>query len=168
MAEYAILRIEKLKQRGSVASQASHVERTRPTKNADPSRTHLNRWLVGGPGMYESSKKTWDSIPKMRSDAVLAMDVMITASPEAFQRPDFDLEKWASDSVAWVKEHFKGADIVGLQLQLDETTPHIQGIIVPTDRTARCSSTPRSGWAARPSSGRCRPAMRKPLRAMVW
>lgn len=134
MAEYAILRIEKLKHRGSVASQASHVERTRPTKNADPARTHLNRWLEGGPGMYESSKKVWDSIPKMRSDAVLALDVMITASPEAFQRPDFDLEKWTKDSVKWLKNHFKGATIVGLQLQLDESTPHIQGIIIPTDR----------------------------------
>lgn len=136
MAEYAILRIEKLKTRGSVASQASHVERTRPTKNADPSRTHLNRWLVGGPGMYESAKKTWDSIPKMRSDAVLAMDIMITASPEAFLRPDFDLEKWTADSVAWLKTHLKGAEIVGLQLQLDESTPHLQGIAVPTDLKA--------------------------------
>lgn len=134
MAKYAILRIEKLKHQGSVASQASHVERTRPTKNADPARTHLNRWLEGGPGMYASSKKVWDSIPKIRSDAVLALDVMISASPEVFQRPDFDLDKWAQDSVNWIKNHFKGATIVGLQLQLDESTPHIQGIIIPTDR----------------------------------
>lgn len=133
MAEYAILRIDKLKHRGSVASQASHVERTRLTKNADPARTHLNRWVVGGPGMYESSKKVWDAVPKIRSDAVLALDVMMTASPEAFERADFDLEKWTQDSVKWLKNHFKGATIVGLQLQLDESTPHIQGIIIPTD-----------------------------------
>lgn len=134
--QYAILRIEKLKTKGSVASQASHVERTRPTKNADPERTHLNRWLVGGPGMYAASEAVWSTIPKIRSDAVLALDVVITASPEAFDRETgkLNVDKWAADSVAWIKEHFAGAEIVGLQLQLDESTPHIQGIIIPTEK----------------------------------
>jgi hypothetical protein len=133
-SQYAILRIDKLKHKGNIAAQASHVERTRPTPNADPSRTHLNRWLVGGPGMYQSSKDVWETIPKMRSDAVLALDVLMTASPEAFRRPDFDLDQWTEDSVRWLKKHFKGAEIVGLQLQLDESTPHLQGIIIPTDK----------------------------------
>jgi len=59
---YAILRTKKLKAPGNVAASASHIERTRPTHNAD--LTVANEWLIGGPGMYASAKKVWDSIPK--------------------------------------------------------------------------------------------------------
>lgn len=134
MAEaFAILRTEKLKTPGNVAASASHIERTRPTKNADAERTHLNEWLVGGPGMYASAKTVWDKIPKRRSDAVHAFEVLMTASPEAMQAADFDLGKWKSQSIAWLGQQFKGAVIVGACLHLDEATPHIQAIIVPTD-----------------------------------
>lgn len=133
MAEaFAILRTAKLKTPGNVAASASHIERTRPTSNADAERTHLNRWLVGGPGMYASAKTVWDKVPKKRSDAVHAFEVLMSASPEAMQAPDFDLDKWAAQSSAWMAKQFKGAVIVGACLHMDEATPHIQAIIVPT------------------------------------
>lgn len=128
---FAILRTKKLKTPGNVAGSASHIERTRPTHNADPSVA--NEWLEGGPGMYASAKGIWDAVPKKRSDAVHAFEVLLTASPEAFAN-GLDLEQWKAQSMTWLRKQFKGATIVGACLHLDESTPHIQAIIVPTDR----------------------------------
>lgn len=132
MAEaYAILRTKKLKTPGNVAGSASHIERTRPTHNARPGVA--NEWLAGGPGMYASAKEIWDAVPKKRSDAVHAFEILLTASPEAFAN-GLDLDAWKRQSMDWLRQQFKGAEIVGACLHLDESTPHIQAIIVPTDR----------------------------------
>lgn len=132
MAEaYAILRTKKLKTPGNVAGSASHIERTRPTHNADPSIA--NEWLEGGPGMYARAKELWNSVPRKRSDAVHAFEVLLTASPEAFAN-GLDVDAWKAQSMTWLRKQFKGATVVGACLHLDETTPHIQAIIVPTDR----------------------------------
>lgn len=149
---YAILRTKKLKAPGNVAASASHIERTRPTHNADLSIS--NEWLIGGPGMYASAKKVWDSIPKKRSDAVHAFEVLLTASPEAFDH--LDLDAWKAKNIEWLKTQFKGCEIVGASLHLDESTPHIQAIIVPTERskdgTLKLNCKKHLGGAAKLSS----------------
>src|SRR5690606_38461138 len=111
---YAILRTKKLKSPGNVAASASHIERTRATHNADPSIA--NEWLIGDGGMYAKAKAVWDSIPKKRSDAVHAFEVLLTASPEAFET--LDLEAWKTENIEWLKSHFKGCEIVGACLHL--------------------------------------------------
>jgi hypothetical protein len=132
MAEaFAILRTKKLKTPGNVAGSASHIERSRPTHNAQPGVA--NEWLEGGPGMYARAKEIWDSVPKKRSDAVHAFEVLLTASPEAFVN-GMDVDAWKVRAMAWLREQYKGAEIIGACLHLDETTPHIQAILVPTDR----------------------------------
>lgn len=126
---YAILRTKKLKAPGNVAASASHIERTRPTHNADPKVA--NEWLIGGPGMYASAKEIWDKIPKKRSDAVHAFEVLLTASPEAFD--GLDLDAWKAKNIEWLRQQFRGCEIVGACLHLDESTPHIQAIVIPTE-----------------------------------
>lgn len=128
---YAILRTAKLKTPANVAASASHIERTRATHNADPSIS--NEWLTpDGPGMFKRAKEVWDKIPKKRKDAVHAFEVLMTASPEAFD-DGFDLDAWKKQSMQWAEEQFKGGVIVGACLHLDESTPHIQMIVIPTD-----------------------------------
>ena len=114
---------------GNVAGSASHIERTRPTHNANPDIK--NEWLVGDGSMYEKSKKVWDKIPKIRKDAVHAFEVLLTASPEAFE--NINLDEWKKKNIEWLKKEFAGCEIVGACLHLDESTPHIQAIIIPTD-----------------------------------
>lgn len=149
---YAILRTKKLKTPGNVAASASHIERTRPTHNADLSVA--NEWLIGGPGMYAAAKEIWDSIPKKRSDAVHAFEVLLTASPEAFDH--LDLAKWKKENIKWLHKQFPGCKIVGACLHLDESTPHIQCIIVPTetakDGTLKLNCKKHLGGAAKLSS----------------
>lgn len=127
---YAILRTKKLKTPGNVAASASHIERTRPTHNADLSVA--NEWLIGGPGMYAKAAEVWGAIPKKRSDAVHAFEVLLTASPEAFD--GLDLDAWKARNIEWLRKQFKGCVIAGACLHLDESTPHIQAIIIPTER----------------------------------
>ncbi len=129
---YAILRTKKLKAPGNVAASASHIERTRPTHNADPSVA--NEWLIGNGGMYAAAKDVWSKIPKIRSDSVHAFEVLLTASPEAFDK--IDKAAWKAKNIEWLRQQFKGCEIVGACLHLDETTDHIQAIIIPTDTKA--------------------------------
>ena len=126
---YAILRTKKLKTAGNVAASASHIERTRPTHNANPDIA--NEWLIGNGGMYAAAKEIWDKIPKKRSDAVHGFEVLLTASPEAFE--NLNIDEWKAKNIAWLKHKFKGCEIVGACLHLDESTPHIQAILIPTD-----------------------------------
>lgn len=129
---YAIMRTKKLKTPGNLAASASHIERTRPTHNAD--LTISNEWLGGtAPGMYAKAKEVWDQIPKKRSDAVHGIEVLLTASPEAFSE-GLDLDAWKEQSMTWLRQQFKGCELVGACLHLDESTPHIQAILIPTDK----------------------------------
>lgn len=74
---YAIMRTKKLKTPANVAAAASHIERTRPTHNAN--LDIQNEWLTkGGAGMYDRAQKVWDKIPKKRSDAVHGFEVLMT------------------------------------------------------------------------------------------
>lgn len=132
---YAIMRTAKLKAPANVSAAASHIERSRPTANARPGVA--NKWLMGGPGMYAEAEKIWAMIPKKRSDAVHGIEVVMTASPEAFQGPNaLDADSFGQAVTDWAKKEFKGAQIVGACMHLDESTPHVQLILVPTDLKA--------------------------------
>lgn len=133
MSNYAILRTAKLKKPGNFAASASHIERTRATSNADPGRTKDNVWLIGGPGMYAAAKSVWDAIPKKRSDAVHGFEVLLTASPDAFKT--MSLDDWKKANIAWAKKQYKDCTIIGACLHMDESTPHIHMLIVPTEKT---------------------------------
>lgn len=132
---YVIMRVEKLKDPGNVAGAAAHIERTRATPNADPAKTASNEWLAGEPGIYQRAKASWEGLDKApRSNAVHGLEVLLTASPEAFAAGgDRFVAEFKRRSMQWLKKEFesKGAVIVGAQLHLDEATPHVHAIIIP-------------------------------------
>lgn len=141
---YVVCRAEKLKTAGNVGGSAAHIQRTRPTPNADPARMGLNRVLVGAAG---------DNIPalvaariedhgvKTRKNSVQAFEVLLSASPDYF-RPEAPevpgtwdaarLEPWVDASQKWLREKY-GSRLVSAVLHLDEETPHIHAVVVPVD-----------------------------------
>jgi hypothetical protein len=139
---YAILNTKKLKSAGKVSIACAHFFRTIETKNADPSRFNMNKVLVGNDqnefmSNYRNSINSLDT--KVRSDAVHVMEIMMTASGHGLKYPDGKinedaLAKFTENSLAWLKKEFteKGAEIAGVILHCDETTPHIHALIVPT------------------------------------
>lgn len=83
---YAIIRAKKLKTMGAVSRSAQHTFRMQPTPNANPALTGRNR-TVGVKGSEQIlAALVWTLPKKRRKDAVLAIEYLVTASPEAFKR----------------------------------------------------------------------------------
>lgn len=150
----------------------AHLLRVRPTKNADPDRLNWNQWLVRPEGglvdavrtkieraeqlRKEAAEAAGGKPPrKRRSDAVLAADFVLSASPEFF-RDDPEaagtwnqekLDAWVKVNLDWMKERY-GDNLVSAVLHLDEATPHIQGVFVPLTEDNRLSAKQMVGGPA--------------------
>ena len=136
MAGYSILRFQKIKTLGDVKRLAAHHERNgSEVSNASP--PYDSRVFLGSADMHAHVSQRLPE--KRRSDAVLAMEFVLTTSPES-QRKDntpsgpLDEEKVAKFKHAareFLTKEF--GDAVTARLHLDETTPHVQGFIVPNE-----------------------------------
>lgn len=126
---YAILRTSKLKSFGEIGGSLSHTFRTRETPNADQARAHLNE--NSGPETPDAIQQAIkDRLPeKRRSDAVLCIEYLITASPEHFQRDDG--RQYFEDAKRWLEERHGAENIVSTHVHRDETTPHLVAYVVP-------------------------------------
>lgn len=139
---YAIIRMQKQKT-GSLKSVSDHNRRAYSPENADSTRSHQNGVLIGD--QFASTADAVNArlaqlgITKHRKDAVVAVEIMCSASPEFF-RPDAP-EKWGhwdqSRTDAWTKNTMSflqkkyGDNLVEAILHLDEATPHIHAVVVP-------------------------------------
>jgi hypothetical protein len=133
---YAILRVEKIKTMAGVGSAVAHNRRTsaESAPQADPSKTHMNIVVAGGPAdeIVSVFKQKIEACGKHRKDAVLALELVITASPDFFQnKTDAQAKEWIDASHDWLKRAFGADNIVDLVLHLDEKEPHLQALIVP-------------------------------------
>lgn len=147
MPNYAIIRVEKHTSLGTIAGIGHHLDRTRETPNAVAERMPLNRtwhgqhWInwsaeppVPGGHLTAFQERLADFQTRggtIQKNAVLALEVLTTASPEAFLRPDFDLDAWADAQADYVAKRFGKNNIVSLVLHLDEETPHVHAIVIP-------------------------------------
>lgn len=126
----AILRIAKLKTFGNIGSSGAHVERSRDTPNADAARTHLNEVLVGSGFVMDDVKSALPE--KYRKNAVLAVENLLTASPDFFRGlDDAAIKKWADESVRSMQKFWGKDNVVSATLHLDEETPHIHLFAIP-------------------------------------
>jgi len=138
---YCILRAEKLTSFGSITGSAMHTFREIPTPNADPSRTHLN-WTGGA----NSSAAVRDAIKarlpeKPRKNAVLCIEYLITASPEWCKATRWKTQRqYFNAAIAWLRERHGRENVVCLNLQLDETSPHLVAYVVPLTKDGRLAA----------------------------
>lgn len=143
---FAILRYAKLKSTGAIRGSAAHMRRTIETPNADPNRTAGNTILIGSPSPFSDvdallpklgqRKDPNDPKSKLlrRSNSVLAVEVLMTASPEWWQiATAAEKNEWVERSAAWLAKEWGAANVAHLELHMDETTPHLTGFIVPLD-----------------------------------
>jgi len=142
MAQYAVMRLGKIKTMGIVAGLGKHVERERTTRNADEQRWGENERLAGTGDWCADVQARLDVAPTIRKNAVLAIDHVLTASPEFFERGSVAeqrerLADWTERSMAWLRETYGAENVVGAVLHRDERTPHIQAVVVPIDERGR-------------------------------
>lgn len=76
---------------------------------------------------------------KARSNSVMALDTIYTASPEFFQeRTNAENDKFFQDCLKFHNEHF--GHIISAVVHYDETTPHLHIISVPLTKDGRLSA----------------------------
>lgn len=147
MTAYAILRTAKHKSARSVGGMGRHMNRTRATANADPESRHLNatwmpdsgwvRWSNRAPrNLSDQLRERLDDFKQrggvLRSDSVLAVELMLSASPHWFEQATADQRQdWLERSVAWIADTFGRENVLQVALHLDETTPHLHAFLVP-------------------------------------
>jgi hypothetical protein len=123
---YAILRIEKKKSKRDVIMTLDHNTRERTPPNAEPGQTGLN-WTFGG-STQEALIRFNERLPeKVRSNAVLAIELVMTASPEM----KANWTKYLNACDRWATDTFGAGNLIHIAHHRDEKTPHTHVIIQP-------------------------------------
>ncbi|MCT7953604.1 plasmid recombination protein, partial [Ancylothrix sp. C2] len=147
MNAQTILRVNKLKSLRDVEIAASHDSRNFVTPNANPQG---NVVILAGPTKpSEVVKQAREKIgsQKVRKNAVLGAEIILSASPEYFRYDDpgaygeWDEEKlnlWQKTSSQWLEQKL-GDNILQTSLHLDEATPHIHCLWVPLNKAGKLS-----------------------------
>lgn len=138
---YCILRAEKLTSFGSIVGSAKHTFREIPTPNADPARTHLNK-TVGAQDAATVHAAIKARLPaKRRKDAVLCIEYLITASPEWFKAaPPKTQSAYFNAALQWLQARHGKDNVVCVNAQYDETSPHLVAYVVPLTKDGRLSA----------------------------
>ena len=137
---YAILRTAKLKSFGEIGGSLSHNYRTRPTPNANPIRTPDNSHSVSKSYLVMDGIK--NRLPeKTRKNAVLAIEYLITASPEwsGWQNKEKEQE-FFKRSVEWLEKRHGKENVIATSIHRDETTPHLIAYVVPIDQKGKLNA----------------------------
>ncbi|PLY42313.1 hypothetical protein F159LOC_21445 [Lelliottia sp. F159] len=134
MTEYAILRVKKLKSEVAILGSLRHTFREQPTPNADPDLLASNT-LYGAQSTAEAMNEFRRRLPeKVRKNAVLALEYLITASPEAMQGKNrVEQDAYLSDSLKWLKEKHGAENVFFGAVHRDELTPHLAVYVMPKD-----------------------------------
>ena len=128
------------KAKGADGAMSTHIERTIHPKNADRTRTHLNRELVRFPeGVKNRTQAIAHRIEtagirrKVGTNQVKAIRVLLTGSNKDMKQMEADgrLDGWCNDNLKWLRETYGEQNLVSAVLHMDEKTPHIHATIVP-------------------------------------
>lgn len=129
------------KAKGSADTGASdHIERKTIPKNADPTRTCLNRELVEFPdGVTNRTEainhriRTAGIKRKIAPDQVRAIRIVLSGTHEDMMKVQDEgrLNEWCADNLQWLHRTFGRENTVSAVLHMDEHTPHIHATVVP-------------------------------------
>ena len=139
------MRVAKIKNFGALQNVNNHNTRKVTTwinedgekvemKHIDGNRKHLNKLRIGSLQPDRDIKDRLDSlgITKLRKNGVLALEYVLSASPEFFEgKGEENLEKFCEKAEEWLKEEFGAENVVNCHLHMDESTPHLHAICLP-------------------------------------
>lgn len=138
---FAVMRCAKISTMGAMASSLKHNYREKETTNADPEKTPNNSHYISE-NTNEAMGMLRDRLPeKYRKDAVLAVEYVMTASPEWWAKAT---PKQQSDFVElsgqWLIEKYGKENLIAFSVHRDEKTPHIHAHVVPRTEDGRLSA----------------------------
>ncbi|EBQ9844726.1 plasmid recombination enzyme [Salmonella enterica subsp. enterica serovar Braenderup] len=138
---FAIMRAKKLNGMGSVAAALQHCYRDRDTPNADASRTADNDHRAAT-STDQAMGRLRELLPeKRRKDAVLAVEYVMTASPEWWTKADQEQQADFFDQAhKWLADKYGADRIITATIHRDETSPHLSAFVVPLTQDGRLSA----------------------------
>ena len=141
MPQFAIMRCKKLASMGSVAGALRHCYRERETPNADPERTPTNEHAAATSTDQAMGRMRALLPEKRRRDAVLAVEYLMTASPEWWQEASRkQQDEFFRRSRQWLADKYGADRVVTSTIHRDETSPHLSAFVVPLTRDGRLSA----------------------------
>lgn len=137
MMAYAILRIEKHTALVTVRRSGKHKDREQETPNANPELTLTNE--------TEGTKTSAELVVAVQSRVnlatvkatgtdkpVIAVEYLITASPEFFKNSDEDtINAYFDNAKSWLRKKHGADNVVSITRHNDEKTPHLSAFVVP-------------------------------------
>jgi len=131
----AVVRATKLN-RHKLGGSAAHTWRTMPVPHADKERTHLNEdWRpASGPDQLRAAiNERLELADNVAADSVLAIEYVVTGPHEVFAEQGGPVEwrPYFRDALAFLETRHGAENIVGVNVQLDEKTPHLVVYAVP-------------------------------------
>ncbi len=135
---YAVLHLDKAK--GADSGMSAHIERTIHPKNADPTRTHLNRELIQFPdGVTNRTQAIQHRLDtaglkrKIANNQVRAIRILLTGTHEDMVQIEKNgrLDEWCQDNIDWLRKTYGADNVVSVVLHMDESTPHLQKAPAP-------------------------------------
>jgi hypothetical protein len=154
---FAILRTAKLKTAGNLGGLNGHLTRFKEVPNADQELLKYNSRPIGSHDLWKDVQARIQEagITKIRKDGVLAVEHLITASPEHFnfhkkvnEKGQAELwgqtERWKAfekASIEWLQDRYGKENLVNVTVHKDEQTPHLHAVVVPIkDGKLNCKS----------------------------
>lgn len=144
-----VFRVSKLKSAGQINASHCHNMRSRKTIN---SNSKIDNVIV------KSCENAYEAVinaignQTIRKNAVLSMEVLISASPQYFRPSNPDrsgywekekLQAWRNVMEPWILEKFPHA--ISVALHLDECTPHYHIVDIPLDEKGKLSARSKYG-----------------------
>lgn len=130
---FAIPRIAKEHNRAGVAARAAHnLRQHSAAPRADAERSAKNKTIGAQtvPDVLAALDARLATLPKIQKNAVLVVELMLTASPEWFTAGGKPTQ-FANEALEFAKNKFGAENILTASLHLDETTPHLQVLFTP-------------------------------------
>lgn len=137
-----IIRTEKIKTIQQLHNTGAHNNRLKDVLNASPE--HDIKRLIGTSNLVQDVKdlmlKKGIKIDKLRKNAVLCNELLLSLSPEFFDEGELDYRNkfnkqntldFIKKAKTFLVNKYKD-NLVHLSVHLDESTPHIHAVVVPT------------------------------------
>jgi len=147
-----VLRAGKINTNAQLGGANAHCTRKMDVPNADPALLEYNQRPVGTDNLVRDVQARLDSagITKVRKNGVRAIEHIISASPEffnKFQEPGGRLQydKQRTDEFfqiaqKWVKDTYGDENLVNFTIHMDEKTPHAHAFVVPITPEGKLSA----------------------------
>ena len=138
---FAIMRMEKLKKEKLAQASAHHKNRDNLKHREHPELEHLNRtWMRNDKTLSQNvreQKKITEKLTgrKIRKDAVVCVEVVLTASRDAFKT--INMRDWIKKNFDWIKKEFSTSKVIQYSLEFDERSPHCHVFLCPIDEKGK-------------------------------